>query len=102
MNWRADAMPIGRDSLSRRVMSAADPFDTCQIACGEYPGKPRLPQQRTHPLRLVVAMLEQQPAIRIEMRFRLCADAAGIVQSIRSGSQCGMRFEAHVGLRQMG
>src|SRR5450756_221400 len=46
-------------------------------------------------------MLEQQPAIDVEMRFRLCANAPDAVQSVRAGSQGRRRFEAHITLCQM-
>src|SRR5450759_4345918 len=46
-------------------------------------------------------MLEQQPAIDVEMRWRLCANAPDAVQSGRAGSQGRRRFEAHITLCQM-
>ena len=46
--------------------------------------------------RLVVAMLEQQPATRLQVGARITRDGANIVQSFRSGGQCAARFESHI------
>ena len=60
-----------------------------------------LVEQITHGRALIVAVFQQQPATRLQMRRRLGDDQTQVVQTVRARGQRTAGLEAHITLNQM-
>src|SRR5690606_39318261 len=72
-----------------------------EVAVRGHVGQPRLAQQRAHGRALVVAVFEQQPAVRGQVRGRGRGDRADVVEAVATAGQRRRRFETQVALAEV-
>ena len=72
-----------------------------QVSTAFHPGEAATGQQVADLRRLVVAMLQQQPTTRQQMRGGALDDLADIVEAVVAGHQGAGRLEAHIALAQV-
>ena len=73
---------------------------TGQILPGLHLGKPPCSEQTAHRIGLLPAVLQQEPAARLQIRRSCLNDMTDVAKAVRPTDQCRIRLETHIALDQ--
>src|SRR6185369_16894810 len=83
-------------TASRARPAAAHALALFEVERGKDLDEPALSEQAARGAALVVAVFEQQPAARPQVRRRRCDNRADGIEAVGAGRECGERLETQV------